>query len=418
MVNPVRNSGDSEETQKEVISNGVKSMINKKKNKKRRIYLDYAATTPVDSRVVKTMLPYFTTRFGNPVSSLHSFGQEAKEVLEKSREMIACVLGAKSREIIFTASATESNNTVLKGIAFANRNKGNHIIISSIEHDCILNSAKWLQSQGFEVEKLPVDKYGLVNLKDVKKAIRKNTILISIIHANNEIGTIEPIKEIGRICRENGVYFHTDAAQSFGKIPIDVNKINVDLLTASSHKIYGPKGAALLFVREGVKIEPLLHGGEQEFGLRSSTVNIPAIVGFAKAVEICQKEIEKETQRLTKLRNQLIKRVLKKVSASYLNGHLKKRLPNNANFWFKFIEGESIVVALDSYGIASSTGSACSSQKLKPSHVLLACGLKPSQAHGSLRLSLGRWTKEKDIDYILEILPKVIKKLRKISPFK
>jgi len=418
LVNPVRNSGDSEETQKEVISNGVKSMINKKKNKKRRIYLDYAATTPVDSRVVKTMLPYFTTRFGNPVSSLHSFGQEAKEVLEKSREMIACVLGAKSREIIFTASATESNNTVLKGIAFANRNKGNHIIISSIEHDCILNSAKWLQSQGFEVEKLPVDKYGLVNLKDVKKAIRKNTILISIIHANNEIGTIEPIKEIGRICRENGVYFHTDAAQSFGKIPIDVNKINVDLLTASSHKIYGPKGAALLFVREGVKIEPLLHGGEQEFGLRSSTVNIPAIVGFAKAVEICQKEIEKETQRLTKLRNQLIKRVLKKVSASYLNGHLKKRLPNNANFWFKFIEGESIVVALDSYGIASSTGSACSSQKLKPSHVLLACGLKPSQAHGSLRLSLGRWTKEKDIDYILEILPKVIKKLRKISPFK
>ncbi len=393
-------------------------MVKKNKNKKRRIYLDYASTAPVDPRIVKTMLPYFTARFGNPVSSLYSFGQEAKEILEKSREMIACSLGAKSREIIFTASATESNNTVLKGIAFANKNKGNHIIISSIEHDCVLNSAKWLQSQGFEIEKLPVDKYGLVNLKDVKKAIRENTILISIIHANNEIGTVEPVKEIGKICRENGIYFHTDAAQSFGKIPIDVNEMNIDLLTASSHKMYGPKGAALLFIREGVKIEPLLHGGGQEFGLRSSTVNIPAIVGFAKAVEICQKEIEKETQRLTKLRDQLIKRVLKKVSASYLNGHPKKRLPNNANFWFKFIEGESIVVALDSYGIASSTGSACSSQKLKPSHVLLSCGLKPSQAHGSLRLSLGRWTKEKDIDYVVEILPKIVKKLRKISPFK
>jgi len=436
-LNPVRDFGDSEETQKEIISNRIKSMLNKKKNKKQRIYLDYAATTPVDPRVVKTMLPYFTTKFGNPVSSLHSFGQEAKEALEKSREMIASALGAKSREIIFTASATESNNAALKGIAFANRNKGNHIIISSIEHDCILNSAKWLQSQGFEIEKLPVDKYGLVNLRDVKKAIRKNTILVSIMHANNEIGTIEPIKEIGKICRENSVYFHTDAAQSFGKIPIDVNKMNIDLLTASSHKIYGPKGAALLFIREeahpvksskggispeaklfnGVKIEPFLHGGGQEFGLRSSTVNIPAIVGFAKAVEICQKETEKETQRLTKLRDRLIKKVLKRVPASYLNGHPKKRLPNNANFWFKFIEGESIVVELDSYGIASSTGSACSSQKLKPSHVLLACGLKPSQAHGSLRLSLGRWTKEKDIDYVVEILPKIIKKLRKISPF-
>ncbi len=386
--------------------------------KGKRIYLDYAATTPVDSRVVKTMLPYFTAKFGNPASSLYSFGQEAKEALERSRGMIASVLGAKSGEIIFTSSATESNNTALKGIAFANRNKGKHIIISSIEHDCVLNSAKWLQSQGFEVEKLLVDKYGLVNPKDVEKAIRKDTILISVMHANNEIGTIEPIKEIGKICRENGVYFHTDAAQSFGKISIDVNRMNIDLLTASSHKMYGPKGAALLFIRKGVKIEPFLHGGGQEFGLRSSTVNIPAVVGFAKAVEICRKEIKEETQRLTELRDRLIKGVLKEIPASYLNGHPKKRLPNNANFWFKFIEGESIVAALNSYSIASSTVSACSSLKLQPSHVLLACGLKPSQAHGSLRLSLGRWTKEEDIDYVLEILPKVVEKLRKISPFK
>ncbi|PIP17730.1 MAG: cysteine desulfurase NifS [Parcubacteria group bacterium CG23_combo_of_CG06-09_8_20_14_all_35_9] len=410
----------------------------KTKNKKGRIYLDYAATTPVDPRVAKTMLPYFTTKFGNPASSLHSFGQEVREALEESREIIASALGAKSGEIIFTASATESNNTALKGIAFANRNKGDHIIISSVEHDCVLNSAMWLQSQGFEVEKLPVDKYGLVNPKDVEKAIKKNTILVSIMHANNEIGTIEPIREIGKICRKNSVYFHTDAAQSFGKIPIDVNKMNIDLLTASSHKIYGPKGAALLFVRKGAKIEPLLHGGGQEFGLRPSTVNIPAIVGFAKAVEICQKEIhhvksskrgipsktklfdgvKKESQRLTKLRNNLIKGVLEKIPDSHLNGHPKKRLPNNANFWFEFVEGESIVMTLDSYGIASSTASACSSPKLEPSHVLLACGLKPSQAHGSLRLSLGRWTKEKDIDYVLRVLPKVVKKLRKISPFK
>jgi len=368
--------------------------------------------------VVKIMLPYFTAKFGNPSSSLHSFGQEAREALEKSREMIALFLGAKSGEIIFTASVTESNNAALKGVVFANKNKGNHIIISSVEHRCVLNSAKWLQSQGFEVEKLPVDKYGLVGPEDVEKAIRKNTILVSVMHANNEVGTIEPIKEIGRICRKNNVYFHTDVAQSFGKIPINVNEMNIDLLTASSHKIYGPKGAALLFIREGTKIESLLHGGGQEFGLRSSTVNIPAVVGFAKAVEICQEEMEKEAQKLTKLRNRLIKGVLEKVPSSHLNGHPKKRLSNNANFWFEFIEGESIVVELDSYGIASSTGSACSSPKLEPDYVLLACGLKLSQAHGSLRLSLGRGTKEKDIDYVLEALPKVIKKLRKISPFK
>lgn len=384
---------------------------------RKKIYLDYAATTPVDPRVLKAMLPYFSEKFGNTMS-LHSFGQEAKQTLEESREVVADLMGAKSSEIIFTSSATESNNLALKGIAFANKDKGRHIIISPIEHPCIMEGAKWLGTQGFEVTRLKVDKYGLVDPEEVKKAIKKETILISIIHANNEIGTIQPIEEIGKICRENGVYFHTDAAQSFGKIPIDVNKMNIDLLTASSQKMYGPKGAACLFVREGTKIEPILHGGGHESGLRSSTVNVAAIVGLAEAVKICKRVMKKESQRLTKLRDKLIKGVLEKIEGSHLNGHPQKRLPNNANFWFEFIEGESMVIQLDLLGIAASTGSACSSEKLEPSHVLLAIGLKPQEAHGSLRLSLGRWTKESDIDYVLEVLPEIIKKLRKISPFK
>ena len=397
----------------------------------KKIYLDYAATTPVDPRAVKAMLPYLSKKIGNTVS-LHSFGQEVKQVLEESREEIADLIGAKSREIIFTSSATESNNLALKGIAFANKNKGKHIIISSIEHACITESAKWLKTQGFKITELKVDKYGLVDPEDVKRAIKKETILVSVMHANNEIGTIEPIKEIGRICKEKriyfersekqgsrrGPYFHTDAAQSFGKIPIDVNKMNIDLLTASSQKMYGPKGAACLFVREGIKIEPILHGGGQEAGLRSSTINVADIVGFTKAVKIYKKEMKKESQRLTKLRDRLIKGVLEKIEFSFLNGHSKKRLPNNANFRFSFIEGESLVIQLDLLGIAASTGSACSSVKLEPSHVLLAIGLKTHEAHGSLRLSLGRWTTKKEIDKVLEVLPKIIKRLRKISPFK
>jgi cysteine desulfurase len=385
--------------------------------KRNKLYLDYAATTPVDPRVLKAMEPYFSEKFGNTMS-LHSFGQEAKTALEESREIVADLMGAKPSEVIFTSSATESNNLALKGVAFANRKKGNHIIISSIEHSCIMESAKWLEEQGFEITRLKVDKYGLVDPEDVKKAIKKETILVSIMHANNEIGTIEPIEEIGKICKERGVYFHTDAAQSFGKIPINVNKMNIDLMTVSSHKMYGPKGAAALFVREGTKIEPILHGGGHEMGLRSSTVNVAAIVGFAEACKICKKEMEKEAKRLTKLRDKLIKGVLEKIPGSHLNGHPTKRLPNNANFWFEGVEGESIVIQLDLLGIAASTGSACSSEKLEPSHVLLAIGLKPEQAHGSLRLSLGRWTKEREIDYVLKVLPKVIERLRKISPIK
>ncbi len=342
----------------------------------KNIYLDYAATTPVDPRVAKAMRPWFREKFGNTMS-LHKFGQEAKAALEESREQVAGLIGAKPSEIIFTGSATESNNTVLKGIA-----RASHIIISSIEHPCVMESARWLEMQGMQITRLPVDRYGLINPLDVKRAIKKETILVSIIHASNEIGTIQPIAQIGKICRQKGVLFHTDAVQSLGKIPIDVNKMNIDLLTASSHKMYGPKGAALLFIREGVKITPLLHGGGQEKGLRSSTINLPAIVGFAKACEIFKKEA------------------------------------NNANFWFEFVEGESIVIQLDLAGVATSTGSACSSAKLEPSHVLLAIGLKPEQAHGSLRLTLGRWTKESDIDFFLKVLPKIIKNLRKISPLK
>ena len=387
------------------------------KQKNKMVYFDYAATTPVDPRVVKAMLPYFSEKFGNTMS-VYSFGQEAKEVLEKSRKTVADLIKAKPKEIVFTASATESNNFALKGIALANKIRGKNIIISSIEHPCVLESVRWLEKQGFEITILPVDKYGLVNPESLKKDIRKDTILVSIIHANNEIGTIQPIEEIGKICKEKKVYLHTDAAQSFGKIEIDVNKMNVDLLTASSHKMYGPKGAACLFIREGTIIEPILHGGGHEFGLRSGTINLPAIVGFAKAVEIAGKEMKKEKERLTKLRNKLIKNILNKIKDSYLNGHPVKRLPNNVNFRFSFIEGESIVMELDSFGIIASSGSACSSPKLEPSHVLLAIGLQHKDAHGSLRVSLGRWTRERDIDYLIKVLPGIIERLRKISPFK
>jgi len=391
------------------------------KNKK-TIFLDFAATTPVDQRVLRAMLPYFSKKFGNSMS-LHSLGQEAKTALEESRKIMANFIGAKSNEIIFTSSATESNNFALKGIAFANKDRGKHIIISSIEHPCVMESAKWLKNQGFKITKLRVDKYGLINSNDVKKEIKKDTILVSIIHASNEIGTIQPIVEIGKIVKnqelkfKSKIYFHTDCAQTFGKIPIDVSNLKVDLLTASSHKIYGPKGAGILYIKEGTQIEPILHGGGQEMGLRSSTVNIPAIVGFAKAVQISQKEMKQESERLKKLRDRLIEGILKKVPNSFLNGHPQKRLPNNINFSFDFVEGESIVIQLDLLGIAASTGSACSSAKLEPSYVLLAIGLSPQRAHGSLRLSLGRWTTKEDIDYVLRVLPKVIRNLRKISPF-
>jgi cysteine desulfurase len=382
----------------------------------RTIYMDYAATTPVDVRVAKAMKPYFTEKFGNSMS-LYSLGQESKMALEQSRAAVAELMNAKTNEIIFTGSATEGNNLALKGIAFANKDRGKHIIVSSIEHDCVMESAHWLEKQGFDVTFLPVDKYGLVDPAAVENSIRKDTILVSVMHANNEIGTIEPIKEIGKISNEHGIYFHTDAVQSFGKIPFDIKKMNVDLATVSAHKMYGPKGVGAMYVKEGVRIDPLLHGGGHEFGLRSSTVNVAGIVGFGEAVKIAKKEMGPEAARLTRFRDRLIKEVLK-IEDSHLNGHPVKRLPNNANFSFDFIEGEGLILQLDMKGIAASTGSACSSASLEPSHVLMAIGLKHEQAHGSLRLSIGKYTSANDIDYVIRVLPGVVRRLRKISPFK
>jgi len=382
----------------------------------KKVYMDYGATTPVDPRVLKAMEPYFIRDYGNSMS-FHSFGVKAKEALEDSREKVANLMNASPKEVIFTGSATESDNMALKGIAFANRNKGKHLIISSIEHHAVLEPIKWLEKQGFEVTHLPVDKYGLVDLNKLEDAIRKDTILVSIIFGNNEIGVIQDIKGIGKICREKGVYFHSDAAQAFGKVPIDVKKMNVDLLTINAHKVYGPKGVGGLYVRNGIEIGPLLHGGGHEFGLRSSTVNVAGIVGLSEVAEIQKKEMNADARKQIKLRDRLIKETLK-IEDSHLNGHPTKRLPNNAHFWFAYIEGESLMMQLDVHGIAVSTGSACSSGSLEPSHVLLATGLKHEQAHGSLRLTIGKYTKKEEVNYVLEVLPNVVKKLREISPFK
>ena len=387
----------------------------RKKNINRKIYLDYAATTPVDKRVIKSMLPYFDLKYAN-TSSIHTMGTEVNKAVDKVRGTIANYLNCNLSEVFFTSSATESNNWALKGIAFANRKKGKRIIVSSIEHECVLNSAKWLSENGFEIVYAPVDKDGVVDIEKLKKLMTKDTILVSIMHSNNEIGTLEPIKEIGSICRERGIYFHTDASQSFGKMPINVKSLNIDLLTASSHKIYGPKGTALLYIRNGVNIEPLLHGGGHERGKRSSTVNVPAIIGFGKALEICTKEMQSENLKLSKLRDKIIKYVLKNIKASYLNGHTTQRLSNNVNVRFDFIEGEALMMELDSKGIEVSTVSACSSPKLESSHVLLACGIEQKEAQGTIRISLGRFTKEKDIEYLLKVLPKAVEKLRIISP--
>jgi cysteine desulfurase len=381
-----------------------------------RVYMDYAATTPVDPKVLKAMKPYFSEKYGNSVS-LHKQGREAKEALEESRKTIAAMMNAKPNELIFMGSATESTNMALKGIAFANRKKGKHIVVSSIEHHCVLEPARWLEKQGFEITRLPVDNFGFIDITQLENAIRKDTILVSIMHANNEIGTIEGIEKIGKICKEKNVYFHSDAAQSFGKIPIDVKKLNIDLLSISSHKMYGPKGVGGLYIKKGTKIEPLLHGGGHEFKKRSSTVNVAGIVGFAEATRIQKKEMASDTQKQTILRDKLINELLNIEDAS-LTGHLTKRLPNNASFWFAYIEGESLLMQLDMNGVSASTGSACSSDSLEASHVLLAIGLKPQEAHGSLRLSFGKYTTNEDVNYVLEVVPKSVERLRKISPFK
>jgi len=382
----------------------------------KKVYMDYGATTPVDPRVLKAMEPYFLKYYGNSMS-VHSWGVKAKEALEESRERVASLMNAKAKEVVFTSSATESDNFALKGIAFANKNKGKHIIVSSIEHHAVLEPAEWLKKQGFEVTILPVDEYGLIDLNKLENVIRNDTVLVSIIFGNNEIGVIQDIKGIGKICREKGVYFHSDATQAFGKVPIDVKRMNIDLLTINAHKVYGPKGVGGLYVRDGIEIDPLLHGGGHEFGLRSSTVNVPGIVGFGKVAEIQKKEMNLDARKQIKLRDRLIKETLK-IENSHLNGHPTKRLPNNTHFWFAYIEGESLIMQLDTHGIAASTGSACSSGSLEPSHVLLALGLKHEEAHGSLRLTLGKYNTKEDVNYVLKVLPSVVERLRKISPFK
>jgi len=381
-----------------------------------RVYMDYAATTPVDPRVLKTMKPYFSKKYGNSVS-LHKQGREAKEALKESRKTIAAMMNAKPNELIFMSSATESTNMALKGIAFANRKKGKHIVTSKIEHHCVLEPARWLEKQGFEITRLPVNKFGFIDITQLENAIRKDTILVSIMHANNEIGTIENIEKIGKICKEKNIYFHSDAAQSFGKIPIDIKKMNIDLLSISSHKMYGPKGVGGLYIKKGTKIEPLLHGGGHEFRKRSSTVNVAGIVGFAEATRIQKKEMASDAKKQTMLRDKLINELLN-IEDAQLTGHPTKRLPNNASFWFAYIEGESLLMQLDLNGVSASTGSACSSESLEASHVLLAIGLKPQEAHGSLRLSLGKYTTNEDVDYVLEVVPKSVERLRQISPFK
>jgi cysteine desulfurase len=378
--------------------------------------MDHSATTPMAPVVLEAMLPYFGEKFGN-ASSLHSFGLEAKEALEESRSKVAALIGAQPEEIIFTSGGTESDNLALKGIGYKSLEKGlgNHIITSSIEHPAILETCRKMQSQGFDVTYLPVTKDGLVDLEALGSSIRKETILISIMHANNEIGTIQPMNEIGKIAEERDVYFHTDAVQTAGKIPIDVNEMKLDLLSISAHKLYGPKGIGALYVRKGTKIESILQGGGHERGLRSGTENIAGIVGLAKAAELAKQEMPSVARRLSGLRDRLAGMVLDRVKEVWINGTMANRLPGNLNFGFKYVEGESLLLFLDSKGIAVSTGSACSSKKLEPSHVLLSLGLKPEDCHGSLRITMGRSNTEDDVDYVAEFIVEAVDRFRSIS---
>ncbi len=381
----------------------------------KRIYLDYAATTPVHPDVVTAMLPYFTERFGNP-SSIYSYGQEAKGAIEEARAKVAGLIGARNEEIVFTGGGTEADNYALKGVAYANEKRGNHIITSAIEHHAILESGKFLERKGFKLTYLPVDSYGLVDPEDVRRAITAQTVLVSVMHANNEVGTIEPIAEIAKIAREAGAYFHTDAVQTVGHISVDVAGLGVDLLSISSHKLYGPKGVGALYIRKGTRIASFMHGGEQERGRRAGTENVAGIVGFGKAAELAKPEIDSEVVRLTMLRDRLIQRVLERIDHVYLNGHPQRRLPNNVNVSVEFVEGESMCLNLDLEGICASTGSACSSSSLEPSHVLMAIGIPAERGHSSLRFTLGKWTTEAEIDRTIEVLTQIVKKLRAMSP--
>ena len=381
----------------------------------KRVYMDNAATTALRRDVLDAMMPYLTDIYGNP-SSLHYFGQEAHKAVENARHQVASALNAEDNEIVFTGCGTEADNMALKGIAEKYQSKGKHIITSSVEHHAILHTCEYLEKHGFEVTYLPVDEYGMVNAEQVRDAIRSDTILVSIMFANNEVGTIMPIKEIGAVCREKGVFFHTDAVQAVGHVAIDVKAMNIDLLSLSAHKLHGPKGVGALYIRKGIVVPPLLHGGAQERRKRAGTENVAGIVGLGKAIEIACSDIEGTAKRMCYLRDKLINGIEVSIPEVKLNGHRTERLPGNVNFSIKYIEGESILLMLDINGIAASSGSACTSGSLDPSHVLLAMGMPHETAHGSLRLTLGDDTTEDDIDYVLEVLPEIVVKLRKMSP--
>jgi len=380
------------------------------------IYLDYAATTPTHPEVMKEMLPYFNQIYGNP-SSIYQLAQRAKGAVEEARKKVAELINAKPEEIIFTSGGTEADNLAIKGVAWANKKKGNHIITSKIEHHAVLNTCKWLEKQGFKVTYISVDKYGIINLDELKDSLTDKTILISIMHANNEVGTIQPLLEISKIAQRRGIYFHTDAVQTVGKVPTDVKESGVDLLSLSGHKLYGPKGVGALYIRKGVKVLPLIHGGHHERNKRAGTENVPGIVGLGKACELAAREMATERRKLEMLRDRLYEGLSEQIEDIVLNGHPQNRLPGNLNICVKYVEGESMLINLDLEGICASSGSACTSGSLEPSHVLLAMGIPPEIAHGSLRFSLGRDTTEKEIDRVIEVLPPIVKKLRAMSPF-
>lgn len=382
----------------------------------RRIYLDHSATTPVDPEVAELIMKYYLESYGNP-SSVHFFGRQVKKAVEEAREQVAQLIGAQAGEIIFTSGGTESDNLAIQGTVRARGNRGKHLITTAIEHHAVLDAFKYLAKNGYDLTILPVDEEGIIDLEDLVKAIRPDTILISVMHANNEVGSIQPIAEIGKITREKGIFFHVDAVQSLGKLPIDVVKMNIDLLTISSHKIYGPKGVGALYVRRGVKISPLVFGGSQEKKMRSGTENAPGIIGFGKACELAGLRMNEENKALRQLRDKLIKGIMDNIPSVKLNGPSgDKRLPNNVNISISFVEGESLLLSLDMIGIAASSGSACTSGSLDPSHVLLAMGLSHEVAHGSLRFSLGRQNTEEEIDIVIQELPKIVERLRAMSP--
>jgi cysteine desulfurase len=378
--------------------------------------MDHSAGKPVDSCVVEAMLPYMKSSYGNP-SSLHVLGQEARKALEEARARVAELIGAEKKEsILFTSGATESNNMAIKGVANRSKDRGNRILTSSIEHMSVVNSVKFLTTKGFETVFIPVDNYGFVNLESLEKELTDKTILVTIVYANGEIGTIQPIKEISKIVHTKNAYLHVDATAACGQVPINVKDEGIDLLTISSNDIYGPKGMGALYAKDGVRLEPLLHGGGQERGLRSGTENMPSIVGFGKAAEIAKKEMQTESERLVKLRDRFIEGLLKPIPCSFLNGHPTKRLPDNVSVRYSFIEGESMLLSLDMAGVFASSGSACTAKTLEPSHVLLAIGLKHEEAHGSLMFTLGRQNTEEEVDYAVSLMPGIVKRLRAISP--